>query len=54
MRKVEPYTLIFVQDQSNLTFVLFTTVLPLASLEGYTSTEVEQKVVNLSPSLARG
>lgn len=54
MREVEPYTLIFVQDQNNLTFVLFTTVLPLVSLEGYSSTEVEQKVVNLSPSLVRG
>lgn len=42
MRELEPYT-IFVQDQSNLTFVLFTTVLPLASLEGYSSKEVEQK-----------
>lgn len=54
MRKVEPHTSIFVQDQGNLTLVSFTTVLPFASREGYASTEVEQKVVNLSPSLARG
>lgn len=54
MRKAEPSTLIFAQDQSNLTFVLFTMVLPPASLEGYTySMEVEQKVGNPSPSLAR-
>lgn len=46
MRKVEPSTLIFAQDQSNLTFVLFTMALPPASLEGYTySKEAEQKVV---------
>jgi len=53
MRKAEPYTLIFVQDQSNLTLVLFTTVFPFASLEDFANAETEQKMVNLSPALAR-